>query len=51
MIRAPSSRPGRANFTTIEEIPPGEDILAGTLYLFDSPRPGRANFMSVTEPP
>jgi hypothetical protein len=27
MIRAPSLRVGRANFTTVEEIPPGEEVL------------------------
>jgi hypothetical protein len=27
MIRAPSLRVGRANFTTVEDIPPGEEVL------------------------
>jgi hypothetical protein len=37
MIRALSSRVGRANFTTVEEIPPGEEVLAGMFYLFEHP--------------
>jgi hypothetical protein len=32
MIHAPSLRVGRANFTTVEEIPPGEEVLAGTFF-------------------
>jgi hypothetical protein len=30
-------RVGHANFTTAEEIPPGEEVLTGTFYLFDHP--------------
>jgi hypothetical protein len=37
MIHAPSLRFGCANFTTVEEIPPGEEVLAGTFYLFECP--------------
>jgi hypothetical protein len=37
MIHAPSPRVGRANFTTIEEIPPGEEVLIGTFFLFEHP--------------
>jgi hypothetical protein len=35
MIHAPSLRVGRANFTTLEEIPPGEEVLVGTFFLFE----------------
>jgi hypothetical protein len=37
MIYPPSSRVGRANFTTIEEVPPGKEVLAGTFFLFEHP--------------
>jgi hypothetical protein len=37
MIHPPSLRVGRANFTMVEEIPPGEEVLAGTLLLFEHP--------------
>jgi hypothetical protein len=37
MIRAPSLRVGRANFTMIEDIPPGEKVLVGTFFLFEHP--------------
>jgi hypothetical protein len=37
MIHAPSSRVGRANFTTAKEIPPTEEVLTGTFYLFEHP--------------
>jgi hypothetical protein len=37
MIRAPSPRVGRANFTTVEEIPLGEEVLASTFFLFEHP--------------
>jgi hypothetical protein len=37
MIYAPSPRLGRANFTMVEEIPPSEEVLAGTFYLFEHP--------------
>jgi hypothetical protein len=35
MIHALSPRVGCANFTTVEEIPPHEDVLAGTFFLFE----------------
>jgi hypothetical protein len=28
---------GPANFTTLEEIPPGEEVLAGTFFLYEHP--------------
>jgi hypothetical protein len=31
-VRPPSLRVGRANFTTLEEIPPDEEVLAGTIF-------------------
>jgi hypothetical protein len=31
----PPSRVGRANFTTLEEIPLGEEVLAGTFFLYE----------------
>jgi hypothetical protein len=37
MIHASSSRVGHANFTTIEEIPLGEEVLANTFFLFEHP--------------
>jgi hypothetical protein len=37
MICAPSPKVGRANFTTVEEIPPGEEVLPGAFYLFEHP--------------
>jgi hypothetical protein len=37
MILAPSPRVGRANFTTIEDIPPGKEVLAGTFFLSEHP--------------
>jgi hypothetical protein len=37
MIHAPSPRVGRAKFTTVEEIPLGEDVLASTFFLFEQP--------------
>jgi hypothetical protein len=37
MIHPPSLRVGRANFTTIEWIPPGEEVLAGTFFLVEHP--------------
>jgi hypothetical protein len=33
----PSPRVGRANFTTLEEIPPGEEVLAGIFFLYEHP--------------
>jgi hypothetical protein len=37
MVHPPSLRVGRANFTTLEVIPPGEEVLAGTFFLYDHP--------------
>jgi hypothetical protein len=37
MVNPPSPRVGRANFTTVEEIPPGEEVLAGTFFLLEHP--------------
>jgi hypothetical protein len=37
MIHAPSLRVGCANFTTVEEIPLGEEVLASTFFLFEHP--------------
>jgi hypothetical protein len=37
MIYPPSLRVGRANFTTVEEFPPGEKVLAGTFFLYEHP--------------
>jgi hypothetical protein len=37
MIHTPSPRVGRANFTTVEDIPPGEEVLAGTFFLSEHP--------------
>jgi hypothetical protein len=37
MIRPPSPRLGRANFTMVEEIPTGEEVLAGTFFLYEHP--------------
>jgi hypothetical protein len=36
-VLPPPSRVGRANFTTLEEIPLGEDVLAGTFFLYKHP--------------
>jgi hypothetical protein len=33
MIHPPSLRVDHANFTTLEEIPPGEEVLAGMFFL------------------
>jgi hypothetical protein len=35
IIHPPSPRVGRANFTMVEEIPPGEDFLASTFFLYE----------------
>jgi hypothetical protein len=35
--RGPTPWTGRANYTTIEEIPTGEEVLMGTFFLQDSP--------------
>jgi hypothetical protein len=37
MIRAPSLRVGRANFTTVKDISHGEEVLVGTFFLFEHP--------------
>jgi hypothetical protein len=37
VVRPPSLRVGRANFTTLEEIPPGEEFLASTFFLYEHP--------------
>jgi hypothetical protein len=37
MIYAPSPRVGRANFIMVEDIPPGEEVLAGTFFLYEHP--------------
>jgi hypothetical protein len=37
MIYAPSLRVGPANFTTVEDIPPGEEVLVGTFFFFEHP--------------
>jgi hypothetical protein len=36
-VHPPSLRVGRANFTTLEEIPPGEEVLACTFFLYEHP--------------
>jgi hypothetical protein len=33
----PVPRTGRANYTTVEEIPTGEEVLAGTFFLNEHP--------------
>jgi hypothetical protein len=35
--KGPSPRIGRTNYTTVEEIPMGEDVLAGTFFLNERP--------------
>jgi hypothetical protein len=37
VVRPPTPRVGRANFTTLEEIPPGEEVLTGTFFLYEHP--------------
>jgi hypothetical protein len=37
MIHASSLRVGHANFTTVEEIPPSEEVLADIFYWFKNP--------------
>jgi hypothetical protein len=35
--RCPAPRTGHANYTTVEEIPTGEEVLAGTVFLNEHP--------------
>jgi hypothetical protein len=35
--RGPAPRTGHANYTTVEEIPTGEEVLAGTFFLNEHP--------------
>jgi hypothetical protein len=35
--RGPAPRTGRANYTTMEEIPMGEEVLEGTFFLNEHP--------------
>jgi hypothetical protein len=35
--RGPTPRTGHANYTTVEEIPTGEEVLAGTFFLNEHP--------------
>jgi hypothetical protein len=37
VVRPLPSRVGHANFTTLEEIPLGEEVLAGTFFLYEHP--------------
>jgi hypothetical protein len=37
MICAPSPKAGHANFTTVKDIPPLEEVLAGMFFLFEHP--------------
>jgi hypothetical protein len=37
LIRAPSRKVSHANYTTVEEILAGEEVLNGTFYLFVHP--------------
>jgi hypothetical protein len=37
MIHPPSLRVGHANFTTVEDIPPGEEVLDGMFFLYEHP--------------
>jgi hypothetical protein len=37
VVRPPPLRVSRANFTTLEEIPLGEEILVGMLFLYEHP--------------
>jgi hypothetical protein len=36
-VHPPSSRVGRASFTTLQEIPLSEEVLAGTFFLYEHP--------------
>jgi hypothetical protein len=52
--KGPAQRMGRANYTTMEEIPTGEEVLAGTFFLNEHPviilfdSGGSHDFMSST---
>jgi hypothetical protein len=35
VVHPPPSGVGRANFTTLEEIPLGEEVFAGTFFLYE----------------
>jgi hypothetical protein len=35
VVHPPSLRVGRTNFTMLEEIPLGEEVLAGTFFLYE----------------
>jgi hypothetical protein len=35
--KGPAPRAGHANYTTVEEIPTGEEVLAGTFFLNEHP--------------
>jgi predicted aspartyl protease len=37
MVHPPSPRVGHANFTMLEEIPLGEEVLASTFFLYEHP--------------
>jgi hypothetical protein len=37
VVRPPSLIVGHAKFTALEEIPPGEEVLAGTFFLYEHP--------------
>jgi hypothetical protein len=37
VVCPPPSRAGCANFTTLEEIPLGEEVLVGTFFLYEHP--------------
>jgi hypothetical protein len=37
MIHASSPRVSHANFTTVEDIPPSDKVLAGMFFLFEHP--------------
>jgi hypothetical protein len=37
MQRGPASQTGHANYTTVEEIPTGEEVHAGTFFLNERP--------------
>jgi hypothetical protein len=37
VVRPPPSRVGRANFTTLEEIPLGENVLVVMFFLYEHP--------------